>query len=176
MCHLSIICFYAWWNTAYNAVAGLILRGQGKENVRGVPLSHCGRSFCLIISWHCLRVSRTVLLNSVDGSNNVFLPIKLLKSHLWAKLVSLFLLIMLIFKLKPEVYTIINQISQKIFSLLKVQIRYHEMNPLSILQIQKDVVHSCLMAYCVDSNRFEIPSISINWTTLHSVSAWEEVM
>ena len=90
MCHLSQICFYAWWNTAYNAVAGLILRGQGKENVRGVPLSHCGRSFCLIISWHCLRVSRTVLLNSVDGSNNVFLPIKLLKSHIWAKPFSVF--------------------------------------------------------------------------------------
>ena len=122
MCHLSKICFYAWWNTAYNAVAGLILRGQGKENVRGVPLSHCGRSFCLIISWHCLRVSRTVLLNSVDGSNNVFLPIKLLKSHLWAKPLSLFLLIMLIFKLKPEVYTIINQISQKYLACSKYKL------------------------------------------------------
>ena len=53
----------------------LILRGQGKENIRGEPLSHCGRSFCLIISWHCLRcVSRTVnfFLNSVDVFNNLF--------------------------------------------------------------------------------------------------------
>ena len=104
-------------------MAGLILRGQGKENVRGVPLSHCGRSFCLIISWHCLRVSRTVLLNSVDGSNNVFLPIKLLKSHLWAKPLSLFLLIMLIFKLKTRsLYYYKSNFTKKYFACSKYKL------------------------------------------------------
>ena len=66
----------------YHSIAGLILRGQGKENVRGEPLSHCGRSFCLIISWHCVRVSRTVLMSSVDVFNIVFLTIELLQSQI----------------------------------------------------------------------------------------------